>query len=65
MEEITTLSLVGIYLLLILSLFFSFVIGARIHQLNSRISAFEKKYDEYSKIIKTKVEKLEDSFRPR
>ncbi|MDI6654302.1 MAG: hypothetical protein QME59_00230 [Candidatus Hydrothermarchaeota archaeon] len=63
MEEITTLSLVGIYLLLILSLFFSFVIGVRIHQLNSRISAFEKKYDEYSKTIKTKVEKLEDSFK--
>ncbi|MFH1774275.1 MAG: hypothetical protein ABH874_04875 [Methanobacteriota archaeon] len=63
MEEITTISLVGIYLLLILSLFFSFVIGVRIHQLNSRISTFEKKYDEYSKTIKTKVEKLEDSFK--
>ncbi len=63
MEEITALSLAGVYLLLILSLFFSFVIGARIHQLNKKISTFEKNYGEYSETIKTKVEKLEYSFK--
>lgn len=65
MEEITTLSLAGIYLLLILSLFFSFVIGVRIRQLNEKISTFEKNYGEYLKTIKTKVGKLEDSFQTR
>ncbi|MBI5253073.1 MAG: hypothetical protein HY930_01545 [Euryarchaeota archaeon] len=62
MEEMTTLSIAGIYLLLILSLFFSFVIGVRIRQLNKKISTFEKNYGEYLETIKTKVEKLEDSF---
>ncbi len=63
MEEITTLSLAGIYLLLILSLFFSFVIGVRIRQLNEEISTFEKNYGEYLETMKTKVGKLEDSFK--
>lgn len=63
MEEMTALSIAGIYLLLILSLFFSFVIGVRIHQLNKGMSTFEKNYGEYLETIKMKVEKLEDSFK--
>lgn len=63
MEEVTALSLAGIYLLLILSLIFSFVIGVRIQQLNNEISTFEKNYTDYFDTIKAKVDKLEDSFR--
>lgn len=63
MEEITTLSIAGIYLLLILSLFFSFVIGVRIRQLSEKISTFKKNYDEYFETIKMKVGKLEGSFK--
>lgn len=62
MEEIT-LPLAGIYLLLILSLFFSFVIGIRIHELNREINTFEKNYGGYFEAIKTKVDKLEGSFK--
>ncbi|MFQ6135718.1 MAG: hypothetical protein ACE5PM_00865 [Candidatus Hydrothermarchaeales archaeon] len=63
MEEIVSLSMAGIYSLLILNLTFLFLLGIRLHQLKGRIFDVEGLIGSELRVLKERVAILEKALK--
>ena len=63
MEDLTSLSISGIYSLLILSLTFSFLLAMRVRQLQNKLVSYEGSVEKRVAILKERVELLETSVK--
>lgn len=63
MEDITSLSISGIYSLLILSLTFSFLLAMRVRQLQNKLISYEGSVEKRVELLKERVELLETSVK--
>ena len=63
MEDLTSLSISGIYSLLILSLTFSFLLAMRVRQLQTKLISYEGSVEKRVEILKERVELLEKSVK--
>ncbi len=63
MEDLTSLSISGIYSLLILSLTFSFLLAMRVRQLQNKLVSYEGSVEKRVEILKERVELLEKSVK--
>ena len=63
MEDLTSLSISGIYSLLILSLTFSFLLAMRVKQLQNKLVSYEGSVEKRVAILKERVELLETSVK--
>ena len=62
MEEIESYLIVGMYVLLVLCLFFFFVLGKRIQQMGARIENFEAINQKELENVKTQVGELKENI---
>lgn len=63
MEPITSLSISGIYSLLVLSLAFSFLLAMRVRQLQNKILSYEGSVEERVEFLRERIELLEKSVK--
>lgn len=63
MEPITSLSISGIYSLLVLSLAFSFLLAMRVRQLQNKILSYEGSVEERVELLRERIELLEKSVK--
>jgi hypothetical protein len=60
-EPIDNLSFVGIYLLLVMSIAFNFVLGKRIRSVQSKVFDVEETTEKKVRILKERVDLIEES----
>ncbi|MFQ5887949.1 MAG: hypothetical protein ACE5HY_04565 [Candidatus Hydrothermarchaeales archaeon] len=62
MEDIVSLSMAGLYSLLILNLTFLFLIGIRVHNIKTKIISVEETMAKQVKTLKERIELLEKAL---